>query len=99
VIVKQELERYERAARCRGAAPALAALHGWAESVRSAELARVAGRLEGLTAEQAAAVEALTRRLTGKLLHAPSTCIRHAAGTSQEDWLAGLTADLLGVTA
>ena len=35
--------------------------------------------LSGLTAEQQAAVDALTRSLTNKFLHAPMTALREAA--------------------
>jgi glutamyl-tRNA reductase len=40
-----------------------------AEAVRQAELARAAKRLGPLTPEQQAAIDALTRSLTAKLLH------------------------------
>ncbi|HET7489980.1 MAG TPA: glutamyl-tRNA reductase [Acidimicrobiales bacterium] len=96
LIVDEVLAQYEEASRCRHAARVLAALHQWAEEVRSAELERAGPRLQGLTPEQAAAVEALTRRLTGKLLHAPSVCVRQAAGDGRQEWLAGLAHQLLG---
>lgn len=95
-IVGEELARYEKANRCRHAAPVLAALHRWAEDVRVAEVERAVGGLEGLTSEQAAAVEALTRRLTARLLHAPSACVRQAAGARQDEWLAGVAHEILG---
>jgi glutamyl-tRNA reductase len=53
----------------RGAVPAIVALQQTAEGLRQAELARAAKRLAGLTPDQQAAVDALTRSLTAKLLH------------------------------
>lgn len=95
-IVAEELARYEEAGRSRHAAPVLAALHRWAEEVRTAEVERAIGRLDGLTAEQSAAVDALSRRLTARLLHAPSACLRQAAGAQQDEWLAGVAHEILG---
>ncbi len=46
---------------------------------RQAELRRAAGSLEGLTAAQWDAVDALTRRISNKLLHAPLQALRTAA--------------------
>ena len=95
-IIGEELARYEEASRCRHAAPVLAALHRWAEDVRTTEIDRTVTLLEGLTPEQAAAVEALTRRLTARLLHAPSVCLRQAAGAQQDEWLAEVAHEILG---
>ena len=61
------------------AAPAIRNLQEHAENLRQAELRRSAARLAGLTAEQQAAVESLTRSLTNKFLHAPMTALREAA--------------------
>ena len=47
-------------------------------------------RLAGLTAEQQAAVEALTRSLTNKFLHAPMTALREAARDGDAQALAEL---------
>ena len=55
------------------------ALQKQAEETRQAELRRLQSRLEGLTAEQQAAVEALTRGLMNKLLHPPMQALKQAA--------------------
>ena len=68
-IVTLEVEKYREHLQTRGAVPAIVALQETAESLRQAELARAAKRLAGLTPEQQAAVDALTRSLTAKLLH------------------------------
>jgi glutamyl-tRNA reductase len=68
-IVAAEVEKYREHLQTREAVPAIVALQQQAESLRQAELARAAKRLAALTPEQQAAVDALTRSLTAKLLH------------------------------
>jgi glutamyl-tRNA reductase len=68
-IVAVEVERYREHLQTREAVPAIVALQQQAEILRQAELARASKRLAGLTPEQQAAVDALTRSLTAKLLH------------------------------
>jgi glutamyl-tRNA reductase len=68
-IVAAEVEKYHEHLQTRGAVPAIVALQQGAEAVRQAELARAAKRLGPLTPEQQAAIDALTRSLTAKLLH------------------------------
>ncbi len=68
-IVSAEVEKYREHLQTREAVPAIVALQQTAESLRQAEIARAAKRLAGLTPEQQAAVDALTRSLTAKLLH------------------------------
>jgi glutamyl-tRNA reductase len=50
-----------------------------AEQIRQSELRRVASRLQTLSPEQQAAVEALTRGLVNKFLHQPVQAIKAAA--------------------
>jgi glutamyl-tRNA reductase len=68
-IVSAEVEKYREHLQTLEAVPAIVALQQTAESLRQAEIARAAKRLAGLTPEQQAAVDALTRSLTAKLLH------------------------------
>jgi len=68
-IVAAEVEKYQEHLQTRDAVPAIVALQQSAESIRQAELARVAKRLGPLTPEQQAAIDALTKSLTAKLLH------------------------------
>jgi glutamyl-tRNA reductase len=68
-IVASEVEKYREHLQTREAVPAIVALQQNAEALRQAELARAAKRLANLTPEQQAAVDALTRSLTAKLLH------------------------------
>jgi glutamyl-tRNA reductase len=76
------------------AAPLVVRLRRRAEEIRRDELARA--RLGGLTPEQQAAVDAATRAIVNKLLHAPTAQLRvlGQAGSEAELRLAGL---VLGV--
>jgi len=78
-IVAREVEKYQQRLQSLDAVPAILALQQSAEAIREAELAKAAKRLGTLTPEQHAAVEALTRSLTAKLLHPQLTSLRRGA--------------------
>ncbi len=61
------------------AAPAVRALRERAEDIRLAELASAAARLDGLSPEDRAHVEALTRGIVQKILHEPTVRLTDAA--------------------
>ncbi len=73
------MERFQQRQRTVNLAPAIVALQRKAEEIRQGELHRIQARLGSLTAEQAAAVEALTRGLVNKFLHPPMQAIKQAA--------------------
>jgi glutamyl-tRNA reductase len=75
-IIADEVARYQQRIKQLDAVPAILALQANAEQMRQAELARNAKALAGLTPEQAAAVEAMTRSLTNKLLHPQLVALR-----------------------
>ncbi|AEU37714.1 glutamyl-tRNA reductase [Granulicella mallensis] len=86
-IVSREVELYgERLAQA-PAAQAIKQLMLEAEALRQQELARTAQRLspQPLTPEQQAAIEALTKSLTAKLLHPQIAALRGAANASESD--------------
>ncbi len=83
-IVALEVEKYQERVQSRDAVPAILALQQSAEAIRQAELSRSAAKLAGLTSEQIAAVEALTRSLTAKLLHPQLTALRKGANPKEE---------------
>jgi len=89
-IVTREVDKYQQRLQSLDASPAIRNLQEHAESLRQAELRRSAARLTGLTADQQAAVEALTRSLTNKFLHAPMTALREAAREGDAQALADL---------
>jgi len=72
-IVAGEVEKYQQRLESRDAVPAILALQQSAEALRQAELARISSKLSAsaapLTPAQQAAVDAMTRSLTAKLLH------------------------------
>lgn len=77
-IVVAEVERYTERLAQAPATEAIKHLLTEAEATRQAEMARSIARLQAapLSAEQLAAVEALTRSLTAKLLHPQITALR-----------------------
>jgi glutamyl-tRNA reductase len=86
-IVSREVERYgERLAQA-PATEAIKQLLLEAEALRQQELARTAQRLspQPLTPEQLAAIDALTKSLTAKLLHPQIAALREAANSPEPD--------------
>jgi glutamyl-tRNA reductase len=78
-LIASEVERFHQRQRTVNVVPAIVALQRQAEEIRQAELKRVQARLGGLSAEQIAAVEALTRGLVNKFLHPPMQALKQAA--------------------
>jgi glutamyl-tRNA reductase len=78
-LITIAVERFHRRRRAVNVAPAIVALQRQAEEFRQSELKRIQARLGPLTAEQTAAVEALTRGLVNKFLHAPMQALKQAA--------------------
>ena len=78
-IVSREVDLYQQRLKSLDAVPAIKTLQANADAVREAELARTLTKLAAsapLTPAQQAAVEALTRSLTAKLLHPQLTALR-----------------------
>lgn len=77
-IVASEVERYHERLLLAPTVEAIKQLQRSAEVLRQQELARTAARLAAapLTAEQLAAIDALTRSLTAKLLHSQIAALR-----------------------
>jgi glutamyl-tRNA reductase len=78
-LIAAEVERFHQRQRTVNAAPAIVALQQQAEEIRQAELKHAQARLGPLSAEQVAAVEALTRGLVNKFLHSPMQALKQAA--------------------
>jgi glutamyl-tRNA reductase len=78
-LITIAVERFHRRRRAVNVAPAIVALQRQAEEFRQSELKRIQARLGPLTPEQTAAVEALTRGLVNKFLHAPMQALKQAA--------------------
>ncbi len=86
-IISAETERYDARLAAAPATEAIKQLQLSAESLRKAELARTAQRLAAapLTPEQQAAIEALTKSLTAKLLHPQLTALRGEDASKPRD--------------
>jgi glutamyl-tRNA reductase len=93
-LVAEELDKFTVETLARQAAPLVAQLHERAESVRTAELSRFAGRLAALDEAEREAVEALTSAIVAKLLHEPTVRLRSDVGTPQGERNAAAVSDL-----
>ena len=78
-LIDAEVQRFHQRQLTVNVAPAIVALQHKAEEIRLAELKRAQARLGPLSAEQIAAVEALTRGLVNKFLHPPMQALKQAA--------------------
>ena len=93
-IIGDEVQRFADVVEARQVAPLISQLHDYAEQVRLGELIRFASRLDGLDDRQRSAVEAMTRGLVAKLLHAPSVRLKDDAGTPRGERNASALRDL-----
>lgn len=96
-LLDDELERYLLATSAREVAPMIGALRDRAEELRRSEVDRFRNRLDGLDQAQLDAVEALTRRIIGKLLHEPSIALKDAVGTPRGDRLVASVRELFAL--
>jgi glutamyl-tRNA reductase len=78
-MIAAEVERYQQRLYALNVVPEIVQLQKVVEEIRQAELRRLEGRLQVLSAEQLAAVDTLTRSLANKFLHHPLLAIKHAA--------------------
>jgi glutamyl-tRNA reductase len=79
-IVAEEFAAYLSAGRAATVAPTVVALREKAAQVVDAELARLAGRLDGLDPQTIQEIARSMRRVTDKLLHAPTVRVKELAG-------------------
>jgi glutamyl-tRNA reductase len=84
-IMADELAVHLSAHRAATVAPTVVALRAKAASVVEAELARLAGRLDGLDGAAMAEVAKSMRRVTDKLLHDPTVRVKELAGSPGAD--------------
>jgi glutamyl-tRNA reductase len=93
-LIEVDVERFLVESTARQAAPLVAQLHEYAESIRAGEVERLASTLASLDVDQRAAVEALTRSIVAKILHQPSVRLKAGAGTPQGERNAVAASDL-----
>jgi glutamyl-tRNA reductase len=89
-LIAAEVERFHQRRRTVNVAPAIVTLQRQAEEIRQSELRRIHARLGVLSAEQIAAVEALTRGLVNKFLHPPMQALKQAARENDANRLEAL---------
>ena len=82
-IVADEAPRFMQWLASRQSVPTVAALREHAETIRAKELARLVRRLPNLSDEERAPLEAFSRALVNKLLHAPITTLKKNHHPSQ----------------
>jgi glutamyl-tRNA reductase len=75
-IVHEEVERMVARLKAREVAPTIVKLQEELERLRSAEVARMRGKLGALTPEQEQAIEAMTKGMMNKIAHGPISEIR-----------------------
>ena len=78
-IIESELERFVAQLGSADVVPTIVSLQEHLESIRQAEVDRVRGKLGELTPDQELAIDALTRGIIKKVLHAPLTTLKTAA--------------------
>jgi glutamyl-tRNA reductase len=80
-IVAAEVERHLESHRARGAAPLVTSLRARLESLRAAEL-------DGLSDDERAIADRVTRSLVAKIAHEPTVALRESSGTERGQRLA-----------
>jgi glutamyl-tRNA reductase len=83
-IIEAEVRHIEERAHTAAIVPTIVFLQEQLETIRQAEIDRVRGRLGELSPEQELAIEAMTRGIVNKILHAPITTLKTAARESQQ---------------
>ncbi|HWG36408.1 MAG TPA: glutamyl-tRNA reductase [Terriglobales bacterium] len=96
-IIEIEVNDYLHRKQAKDAAPILRALHGQAEAMRAGEWERARKRLGSLTADQEAAIEALTRTLMNKWMHQPMVRIKESSRAAERDAMLELIQRLFGL--
>ena len=82
-IISRGVEEYWQWYAGLAVVPTIRALRDRGEEVRQAELDRALRQLAHLSAEDQAAIDALTRAVVNKVLHAPTARLRDAAGNGR----------------
>ncbi len=93
-ILREQIDRFQAESTALQATPLVIAMREQAEAVRQQELERHSGRLADLSPEQREVVDAVTKSILAKLLHAPSVRLKDQAGTPRGERNAAAVADL-----
>jgi glutamyl-tRNA reductase len=93
-IVSEEAERFRAWRASLAVVPAIASLRAHAEAIRTAELARLEGRLPDAERD---AVDVVTAQIVNKLLHLPTVRMKEAAVTADGLLYADVVRHLFGL--
>ncbi|MGH3104373.1 MAG: glutamyl-tRNA reductase [Gaiellaceae bacterium] len=96
-IVAEQAERFRAWQASLDVVPAIASLRARAEEIRTAELARLEGRLAHLSDAERRAVESATAQIVNKLLHLPTVRMKQAAVTADGVLYADAVRHLFGL--
>ena len=78
-IANHEVENLLRRLKTLDVVPTIVELQGLLEQIRRHEIARQNSQFAGMTDEQRAAIDALTKGIVNKILHAPISHLKHLA--------------------
>ncbi len=78
-IVETEVDRFQARLRTLDVVPTIVSLQEQLETIRQAEIDRVRGRMGELSPDQELAIEAMTRGIINKIMHAPIRTLKTAA--------------------
>lgn len=93
-LVADEVEAFAAWQQSRRLEPTIAALRRHAETIRTAELERLASKLAELDDRQRGAVEQVTRGIINTLLHEPTVRLKAASARDHGRWQAEVLRDL-----
>ena len=96
-LVAEQAARFERWLRERDVVPTIKHLRSDTEALRLAELEWALPKLSSLSGRERDVLDMLTSRLVNKMLHAPSTRLRLAAGDGETDEYRRVAEDLFGL--
>jgi glutamyl-tRNA reductase len=97
LLIEEEVVRFRQRVRSLDAVPTIVALQHRIEEIRQSELERQRGKLGGLTPEQQAAVDHLTRSIVNKILHSPIAALKSVSGSDQLSATRELLRNLFGI--
>jgi glutamyl-tRNA reductase len=97
-IIETEVERFHARLRTLDVVPTIVSLQEQLETIRQAEIDRARGRLGNLTPDQELAVEAMTRGIINKIMHAPIRTLKTAASNPESTTIIDLIRRLFNLS-
>ena len=82
-VVDEEIEKFMKWWDTLDVLPTIRALRRQAEGIRRKEMARAQAKLDGLSDDQMAVVDALTRSIVNRLLHDPTSSLKQGADNAR----------------